>query len=161
LRLLIGETAISETAAAAILLETNIDNMNPEFYPHVIERLLEAGAMEAFLIPLIMKKGRPGILLSVLLPPEKLDDVLAVIYAETTTLGVRLSNVARNKLRRWQEKRQSSLGEVEIKFAEWHAPGGNIRRTFSPEFESCKSLASQHHLPLREVYDRLRKELET
>jgi hypothetical protein len=161
LRVLIGETTVSETADTAILLETNIDNMTPEFYPYVIERLLEAGALDAFLIPIIMKKGRPGILLSALLPPEKTDAVLAVIYAETTTLGVRLSQVARHKLRRWQERRSMSLGEIEIKFAEWKTPSGEMRRTFSPEFESCKNLARQHVLPLREVYERVRKELET
>jgi hypothetical protein len=160
LRLMIGETAVTDTSDSAILLETNIDDLNPEIYPYVIERLLEAGAMDAFLIPLLMKKGRPGILLSVLLPPEKLDGMLAVIYAETTTLGVRLTNVVRNKLRRWQEKRQTSLGEVEIKFAEWKSLGGETRRTFSPEFESCKNLARRHHLPLREIYDRVRKEVE-
>lgn len=160
LRVFIGETAVAETADTAILLETNIDNMNPEFYPYVIERLLEAGAMDAFLIPIIMKKGRPGILLSVLLPPEKTEDVLAVVYAETTTLGIRLRNVNRHKLRRWQERRHTSLGEVEIKFAEWKTPEGRLRQTFSPEFESCKILARQHALPLREVYERLRQELQ-
>jgi len=160
LRVFIGETTISETADTAVLLETNIDDMNPEFYPYVIERLLEAGAMDAFLIPIIMKKGRPGILLSALLPSEKINEVLAVIYAETTTLGVRVSHVARNKLHRWQERRQTSLGEIEIKIAEWKTPEGQMRQTFSLEFESCKSLARQHHLPLREVYERLRKELE-
>jgi uncharacterized protein (TIGR00299 family) protein len=159
LRVFIGETASSETADTAILLETNVDNMNPELYPHVIERLLEAGAKDAFLIPLIMKKGRPGILLSALLPPEKLNDVLAVIYAETTTLGVRLTNVARNKLRRWQERRQTSLGEVEIKLSERKTATGQLRQAFALEFESCKSLARQHDLPLREVYDRLHREL--
>jgi len=159
LRVFIGETTLSETADTAMLLETNIDDMNPEFYPHVIERLLEAGAMDAFLIPIIMKKGRPGILLSALLPPEKINAVLAIVYAETTTLGVRLTHITRNKLRRWRERRHTSLGEVEIKFAEWKTPEGQNRQTFSLEFESCKILARQHNLPLREVYDRLCKEL--
>jgi uncharacterized protein (TIGR00299 family) protein len=159
LRVLIGETAVSETSDTAILLETNIDNMSAEFYPYVIERLLEAGAMDAFLIPIIMKKGRPGILLSALLPPEKIGSVLAVIYSETTTLGVRFSHVARNKLRRWLERRQTSLGEVEIKFAEWKTPEGQIRQSFALEFETCKSLARKHNLPLREIYDRLRHEI--
>jgi uncharacterized protein (DUF111 family) len=106
-----------------------------------------------------MKKGRPGILLSALFSPEKLNDVLAVIYGETTTLGVRLTSVARNKLRRWQERRQTSLGEIEVKLSEWKAPAGLLRQAFSLEFESCKNLARQHNLPLREVYDRLRQEL--
>jgi hypothetical protein len=160
LRLIVGEAAVTETSDTAILLETNIDNMNSELYPHVIERLLEAGAMDAFLVPIIMKKGRPGILLSALLPPEKINDALAVIYGETTTLGVRMTTVARSKLRRWQDRRQTSLGEVEIKIAEWKTPEGTTRRTFSPEFEACKRLAHLHNLPLREVYDRLRQELD-
>jgi uncharacterized protein (TIGR00299 family) protein len=161
LRLVIGETAVSETGDTALLLETNIDDMIPEIYPYVIERLLEAGAMDAFLIPIIMKKGRPGMLLAVLLPPEKLDEVLAVVYAETTTLGVRLSPVRRNKLRRWHEKRQTVFGEIEIKLAEWKTPAGEPRVTFSLEFESCKNLARQHQLPLHEVYARLRGEIQS
>jgi hypothetical protein len=96
-----------------------------------------------------------------LVPPEKIEEALAIIYAETPTLGVRVTNVARRKLRRWQEKRQTSLGEVEIKYAEWQTPEGRVRRTFSPEFESCQHLARQHRLALREIYDRLRKELDT
>lgn len=160
LRLIIGETTASETNDTALLLETNIDDMIPEIYPYIIERLLEAGAMDAFLTPIIMKKGRPGMLLSALLPPEKLDDVLGVVYAETTTLGVRLTSVGRHKLRRWQERRQTSLGEIEIKLAEWKALGGEPRVTFSLEFESCKNLARQQQLPLREVYDRLHREIQ-
>lgn len=152
LRLFIGETA--EQADSVTMIETNIDDMNPEIHPFVLERLLEAGALDAFLCPIIMKKGRPGIMLSVLSPAANIDDLLNVIYAETTTLGVRLLPVERRKLERWQERHQTSLGEVLVKVAQW-----NHQKTFSPEFEECRRLAREQGLPLREVYERVRHEL--
>jgi uncharacterized protein (TIGR00299 family) protein len=159
LRLIVGETTVSETSDTAVLLETNIDDLNPEIYPYVIERLLEAGAMDAFLIPILMKKAGGNFALGFVAAGKARWRACSHLRRDTT-LGVRLTSVTRDKLRRWQEKRRTSFGEVEIKFAEWHAPGGNIRRTFSPEFESCKTLAREHSLPLREVYERVRKELE-
>ncbi len=156
LRLFVGETAIGEQTDSVTMIETNIDDMNPEIYPFVIARLLESGALDAFLCPLIMKKGRPGIMLSVLSPAEKIEDLLQIIYTETTTLGVRLLPVGRRKLKRWQEKRLTSLGEILIKVAEW-----NDKKFFSPEFEECQRLAREQQLPLREVYDRIRSELHT
>ncbi len=154
LRLFVGERATGAQGDGVTMIETNIDDMNPEIFPFVIERLLESGAHDAFLCPIIMKKGRPGIMLSVLSPAQKIDDLLSVIYTETTTLGVRLLPVDRRKLHRWQEKRMTSLGEIRVKIAEW-----GDRRSFSPEFEECQRLARAHGLPLREVYERVRQEL--
>jgi len=154
LRLFVGESAKVQETDTVTLIETNIDDMNAEIYPFVIERLLDNGALDAFMIPIIMKKGRPGILLSTLASSEKVERLLDVIYTETTTLGVRLVPVGRRKLKRWQEKRLTSFGEVTIKVAEWQG-----RRFWSPEFEDCQRLALEKRLPLREVYEQLRQEL--
>ncbi len=154
LRLFLGENESTDTADNIVVLETNIDDMNPEIYPFVLERLLELGALDAFLTPIIMKKGRPAFVLTALCPVEKAEDVLGVIYAETTTLGVRVQTMNRRKLRRWQEKRMTSLGEITVKIAEWKS-----RQRVLPEFEECKRLALAHGLPLQRVYDLLCEEM--
>ncbi len=154
LRLTIGDSAFAADEDTATLIETNIDNMNPEVYPYVIEQLLAAGAMDAFMIPIIMKKGRPGIMLSVLSPPEKADAILAVLYRETTTIGARLTEVARRKLPRQLETVQSSFGPVVVKIIE----GINGKRLV-PEFEECRRIAESRGLPLREVQEKLLVEL--
>jgi len=154
LRLTIGDMAFAADEDTAMLIETNIDNMNPEVYPYVIEQLLAAGAMDAFMIPIIMKKGRPGIMLSILLPPEKTDSVLTVLYRETTTIGARLNTVARRKLPRQLETVQSSFGPVVVKIID----GVNGKRLV-PEFEECRRVAESRGLPLREVQEKLLAEL--
>ncbi len=160
LRLYVGEResfeiADSVSADTVSVLETNIDDMNPEIYPFVLERLLETGALDAFLTPILMKKGRPAFTLTVLCMAEKVEDLLGVLYSETTTLGVRMHTRQRRKLRRWQEKRMTSLGEVTVKVVAW-----NDKQTTLPEFEECKRLALAQGLPLREVYDILQREFE-
>jgi hypothetical protein len=96
LRLEIGEQVMDIETDTPVLLETNIDDMTPEIYGYLLDRLLEAGARDAYLTPLIMKKGRPGIQLSVLSDPDKVTPLSDLIFAETTTLGVRITPVNRN-----------------------------------------------------------------
>jgi len=154
LRLTIGETAFAADEDTATLIETNIDNMNPEVYPYVIDQLLAAGAMDAFMTPIIMKKGRPGIMLSILAPPEKADALLNVLYRETTTIGARLSMVARRKLPRRIETVATSFGPVLVKIID----SVNGERCV-PEYEECQQIAESRGLPLREVQEKLLAEL--
>jgi len=154
LRLTIGETTFTADEDTATLIETNIDNMNPELYPYVIEQVLAAGAMDAFMTPIIMKKGRPGIMLSILAPPEKTAAVFAVLFRETTTIGVRLREVARRKLPRRHETAQSSFGAVQVKIID-SVNGKHI----VPEFEECRRIAEARGLPLIDVRERLLAEL--
>lgn len=154
LRLTIGETQWLADEDRAVLIETNIDNLNPETYPFVIEQLLASGAMDAFMAPIIMKKGRPGIMLSILAPPEKADAVLTVLYRETTTIGARLSTVARRKLPRRLETVASSFGPLVVKVI-----SGISGERRVPEFDDCRRIAETHGLPLREVQERLLAEL--
>ncbi|RJP79763.1 MAG: nickel pincer cofactor biosynthesis protein LarC [Candidatus Zixiibacteriota bacterium] len=147
LRAVLLESSGAWEADRALLLETNIDDMNPEFYPHVIERLLEAGAMDAYLAPLIMKKGRPGVLLSALYGEDKAEAILDVIYRETSTLGLRIQRVERLKLPRRAIIVDTELGPVKGKAAEWQ---GRVRLT--PEYEDCRRLAREKGVPLQDVY---------
>lgn len=154
LRVFVGELAEEYQEDEMVIVETNIDDMNPEIHPYVIERLLASGAHDAYLVPIVMKKGRPGILLSALTPRANLDAVLSVIFRETTTLGVRIQHVERKKLPRSQRQVATSLGMVEVK-----AISVDGTERLVPEYEECKRLAVERRLPLLEIYRLLEKEL--
>jgi len=147
LRIIIGEIPQKFNEEKLLLVETNIDDMNPEIYPYVIEKLLHSGANDAYLVPVIMKKGRPGILLSTLVNEIKLDDILKVIFTQTTTLGVRILEIRRKKLKREQKEIDTPFGKVKFKIAIIE----NSERLV-PEFEECKRIAEEKNIPLIQVY---------
>jgi len=147
LRIIIGEIQQRFNEEKLLLVETNIDDMNPEIYPYVIEKLLHSGANDAYLVPVIMKKGRPGILLSALVNETKLDDILKVIFTQTTTLGVRIFEIRRKKLPREQKEIDTPFGKVKFKIAIIE----NSERLV-PEFEECKRIAEEKNIPLIQVY---------
>ncbi|MBC7189026.1 nickel pincer cofactor biosynthesis protein LarC, partial [Candidatus Aerophobetes bacterium] len=155
LRILIGEMESSLEEDEVSVIETNIDDMNPQFYGYVAELLFEKGALDVFLTPVYMKKNRPGVVLTVIC--EKKDEArfLEMIFRETTTLGVRVYHAKRRKLKRETRIIKTSLGEVKVKLG---ILNGKIVN-FSPEYEDCKKIASSRSLPLKEVYQVLRKEL--
>jgi len=141
---------------ALVLLECNIDDMSPEFYPHLLDRLLAGGARDAWITPLVMKKGRPGILVSVLCEDRHEPTLTGLLFAETTTLGVRRGSVSRTALERTVRSLDTPFGPVPVKVAV--RPDGS-RRT-KPEYEVCRSIALERDLPLREVYRELERLLE-
>jgi len=147
LRIIIGEIPDKYHDEKLLLIETNIDDMNPEIYPYVIEKLLSAGANDAYLVPIIMKKGRPGILLSTLVSESKIDDVLKIIFTQTTTLGVRIIEVGRKKLAREQKEIETPFGKVKFKLVI-----NDKTHRLVPEFEECKRIAEEKNLPLIQVY---------
>jgi pyridinium-3,5-bisthiocarboxylic acid mononucleotide nickel chelatase len=153
LRLLLGdadapEEAPKEAEEALDLLETSIDDMNPELYGYLFERLFAAGALDATLAPVIMKKNRPGVVVSVLCRPEETDGLRAVLFAETTTLGVRRQRVARSCLARDSDSVETPFGALRVKVARWGE--GEVKA--APEYEDCRAAALAHGVPLREVY---------
>jgi len=151
LRVMIGEeaTAPSNSAESVTVIETNIDDLNPQFYEIAIEWLFAAGALDVFLTPIQMKKNRPGTLLSVICDPDLAEAVAAVILAETSTLGVRMSRWERLCLdRRWEEV-VTEFGVIRIKIGE--RDGKEI--TASPEYEDCKRAAIEHGAPIRRVHE--------
>ena len=153
LRLSMGEaTEASEQGYeedVATIMEANIDNMNPEFHEYVMEKFFERGALDVFLTPIQMKKGRPAVKLSVLVGESNLGQVIDVFFRETTTLGVRLYEARRKKLRRESIVVETRYGMVGIKVGKL----GNSVMNISPEYEDCRKIASQHGIPLKEVYD--------
>ena len=154
LRVLIGELEPEYLADEIVSIETNIDDMNPEIFPYVIEKLLTAGAHDAYLIPIVMKKGRPGILLSVLVERAKTERILEIVFRETTTLGVRIQPVERKKLPRAHRQMKTSFGMISVK-----AITVEGKEQLRVEFEECKRIASEKNMPLAEVYRILEHEL--
>ncbi|HEY3251541.1 MAG TPA: nickel insertion protein, partial [Ignavibacteria bacterium] len=138
-----------------LLVETNIDDMNPQLYPYVMDKLFEIGVNDVYYQQIVMKKGRPGILLSVLLEKRLLNDVLNILYSETTTLGVRIFETGRHKLQREIQEVQTSMGKVKVKAVK--GKGENTR--FYPEFEECKRLAKELKKPVMEIQKQLIHEL--
>lgn len=146
LRAWVGEV---ETAPRSMrLIETNIDDMTPELLGHVQERLLAAGAADAWFTPIQMKKNRPAVMLSVLCRDELEDMVVRILLRETTTLGVRVRDVRRHEAERETVTFKSSLGPVNVKVKRL----ADARVTASPEYEDCRRIASERGLPLIEVF---------
>lgn len=160
LRINIGKKLEQEKSASqlylqdsVILVETNIDDMNPEFYDYIMERLFSVGVLEVFLTPLQMKKNRPGCQLNVLINEEDLHRVLEVIFTETSSLGVRIREVKRIKLERKVYKIETRFGEIRVKVGLAKQEIKNI----APEYEDCKKIATQYKVPLKEVYEEIKK----
>jgi uncharacterized protein (TIGR00299 family) protein len=147
LRIMIGEFSEAQAGDSLVMVEANIDDMNPEIYPYVIEKLLASGANDAFLVPVIMKKGRPGILLSVLVERGKMDNAIGVIFAQTTTIGVRIIPTERKKLQREVREVQTTFGKVKVK-----AIVLDGKERLVPEYEECRRLAEEKRMPLVEIY---------
>jgi hypothetical protein len=151
LRITIGESleaALSYQQDVVTVIETNIDDMNPELYEHIMDRLFEAGALDVFLTPITMKHGRPALQLSVLVAQEHLADAVDALFAETTTIGVRFSSMARRKLRRQQATVETPYGVVGAKVAY----RGDSVMNVAPEIQDCRRLAVEQGVPLKDVY---------
>jgi len=131
------------------VLQTAIDDLNPEILAYTAEKLLAAGALDAWLTPVIMKKGRPGSLLTALCPPEKEDELRQIIFAETSTLGVRARREKRHCLPRRLLSVETGYGAVRVKIT---AAGAGPPGQISPEYEDCRRLAREKGVPLKKVY---------
>ena len=135
------------------LVEANIDDMNPEFYEHVMARLFDRGALDVFLTPIQMKKSRPAVKLSAIVREADLDGVLDVFFEETTTLGVRLYEARRKKLAREEIVVETRYGKVGVKVGRL----GDAVKNISPEYEDCRRIAEREGIPLKEVYEEARR----
>ncbi|HTR24890.1 MAG TPA: nickel pincer cofactor biosynthesis protein LarC [Terriglobales bacterium] len=129
------------------VLEANLDDLSPQVLAYAMERLLEEGALDVFSAPVQMKKNRPAALLTVLTKPADAERLTKVIFAETSTLGVRRRDEARRVLDRRWETVETSWGPVRIKIANMNGTVSN----YAPEFEDCRRIASEHHVPLKSV----------
>jgi pyridinium-3,5-bisthiocarboxylic acid mononucleotide nickel chelatase len=148
LRLVLGERVDASGHEDLLVIETNIDDLNPELYDYVMERLLSAGARDVYLAPVHMKKNRPGIVLSVLCDDRDREQLSAMILNETSAIGVRYHPVRRRILDRIISEVGTAYGSVRVKVA--LAPDGH--RNVAPEYDDCKRLAAQQGVPIKRVY---------
>jgi len=156
LRVLLGQTEDqSATDERLWMLETNLDDASPQIVGHVMDRVLESGALDCFFTPVQMKKNRPGVLLSVLCGREEKDAVMKLLFLETTTLGVRSYEVTRRALRRSLVRVETQYGPIDVKVA--HLDGRVVNEM--PEFEQCRQAAANANVPLKVVEEAARAEL--
>jgi uncharacterized protein (TIGR00299 family) protein len=150
-RLMIGDAldTAAERIDELVMLTTNIDDMNPEWLPPLIDRLLAAGARDAWLTPILMKKGRPAHSLSVLCEPDIAAQLRRIVYIDSTSLGIREERVRRYHVPRAIVRVTTRWGEIGVKVAD--LPNGTQRA--SPEFADCTHAAQLHGVTLAEVYD--------
>jgi len=148
LRISIGETVADYASDRCVMLESNIDDMNPEIFGHLMDRLFKAGALDVFMSPVYMKKNRPATVLSVLSAPDDTGKLADMILAETTTLGVRMTDIVRRKLQRELGTVDTEFGTVKVKIA--HVNGGE---RVTAEYDDCVRIANERNIPLTAVYE--------
>jgi uncharacterized protein (TIGR00299 family) protein len=153
LRLIVGTSIVNSGKERVMVIETNIDDMNPQFYDYVIENLLAMKVLEVFLTPIIMKKNRPAILLTVICASEILHSVIKFLLRETTTLGLRWHEEERNRAEREILFLKTKYGKIRFKLARWEGRTVNL----SPEYEDCKRLALKKGIPLKNVFEEAKK----
>jgi uncharacterized protein (TIGR00299 family) protein len=147
LRVLIGEADAAAASHTVVVIEAEIDDMNPQIFGVLMDRLLTQGALDVFYTPIQMKKNRPGTLLSVIATPDMREALTGTIFRETTTIGVRYREMTRECLDRRTVIVTTSVGDVRIKVA---ARNGEILNA-APEFEDCVRLAGEHNLPAKTI----------
>jgi len=152
LRVFIGKTPSDLEHDQVMVVETNIDNMNPEIVVYAVDKLFSAGAVDVYVTPVAMKKGRIGQQITVLVEEVKLQTVLDILFSETSTLGVRLSKVDRRKLPREITVVITEFGKVGVKLASWN---GIIK--IAPEFDDCQRIASEQNVSIERVYNEAKK----
>jgi len=153
LRLLVGETEDLAADETLLMIETNIDDMSPQFFGYVIDRAFALGALDCYLTQTQMKKNRPGSLLSILCRAPERERFLALLFAETTTIGVRSYEVKRRALQRETVAVDTRFGTIDVKVV--HIENGSVKSM--PEFEQCRAAAMAADVPLREVQEAARQ----
>ena len=152
LRIMVGESlevSEAEFDEEVRVIEANLDDLNPQIYGYFVERALAAGALDVFTAPVQMKKGRPGTLLTLLCKPDRAKELMDLVFAETTTFGLRSYTAQRRVLPREWESVQTRFGEVRLKVARVK---GKVLQV-SPEYEDCRKLAEEKKVALREVME--------
>src|SRR5687767_3213981 len=147
LRVLIGESTDQPHTEHIVVLQSEIDDMNPQLFGMVMERLYSAGALEVYFASVQMKKNRPGTLLTILARPEQREELSAIVFRETTTIGVRYHEVLRERLEREMVAVNTPLGTVRFKVARL----GDTIVNAAPEFEDCLRIASERGVPVKDV----------
>jgi uncharacterized protein (TIGR00299 family) protein len=148
LRIVVGQATVPARTDDVVMLEATVDDTSPELWEHVLERLLDAGAKDAFLTPVVMKKSRPGVTLSVLAAPDDRERLAGIVFAETSTIGLRWTPWTRSVLPRERVVVDTEYGPVAVKLA--CAPDGTANA--APEFDDCRRIARARGVALKLVY---------
>jgi pyridinium-3,5-bisthiocarboxylic acid mononucleotide nickel chelatase len=157
LRVYLGKKKIERPAANDVesdeicLLECNIDDMNPEIYEYIMERLFNNGALDAYRIPILMKKERFGVILSVICKEEDKENLKEIIFLETSTIGIREHKLPRTKLKREFEVVDTAYGKASVKKVYYK---GQLLKT-KPEYDDCRRLAEDNKVPIKDIYDEI------
>ena len=149
LRVLVGEDEATSPLQRVVVLECEIDDMNPQIFGVLMDQLHGAGALDVFYAPIQMKKNRPGTLVTVVARPEDRAALSSIVFRETTTIGVRFREMDRERLERNQVEVDTPLGVVRFKIA--RRAGEEVVLNAAPEFDDCARLAEEHNLPVKEV----------
>lgn len=153
LRVFIGEAQLSTKKDAILQIETNIDDMNPENYDRIIAKIMKAGALDTYITPIRMKKDRYAASLTILCSAENRDNVLEELFQQTTSLGVRIYLVPREKLSRKIVKVKTKYGKAKVKLGYL----GKKLTTIAPEYEDYKQIAKKHRIPIQKAYQAVKK----
>ncbi len=165
LRVMIGREHAAFDADEMIEIAANIDDLNPQVYEHVMERLFAAGARDVTLTPTMMKKGRPAVILSVIAEPPSRDAIARIIFAETSTIGLRFHPASRLKLHREIREVETRFGKIRVKVSHAHDGRAHLHghaheyeaSNVAPEYDDCKRAAVEHGIALRIVMDEARE----
>jgi uncharacterized protein (TIGR00299 family) protein len=149
LRILMGNLLQKHEDDELVVLETNIDDFNPEFYEFVMNKLTEKGALDVWMAPIYMKKNRPGVTFAILAQSGTEEELINLLFEETSTLGVRVSKVTRKKAERKIINVGTEYGKIAVKIADYKGKLTNI----SPEYRDCANIAHQKGVPIKKVYD--------
>lgn len=153
LRVILGETDKGYEEDIVLLIQTNIDDMNPQIFGHLMKKLFQKGALDVWFTPIQMKKNRPAIMLSVLAEKKDVDSLSEIIFDESTTIGLRIVEMKRKKLIRENKKVKTIYGEVEVKITR----GDGVVKNISPGYDDCQRLAEKLNLPFKEIYDEVKR----
>ncbi len=154
LRVMVGEMDEDYEQDTVSLIQTNIDDMNPQICGYLMEKLFEEGALDVWFTPIQMKKNRPAICLSVLAERDDVNSLCDMIFSESTTIGVRISEVKRMKLARETKTIKTKYGQVNIKIGR----AGKVVKNISPSYDDCKKLAQKLNIPLKDILEEANKE---
>ncbi len=147
-RIIIGDSQYENQVETVAVLEANLDDYNPEWLPFLMDKLFKAGALDVVFCPIQMKKNRPGIQIQIMGRPEQKDELMDILFRESSTLGIRFRYSQRRVLERSQIEIESPWGKIEVK--EVSRPDGSSY--ILPEYEICKKIAEKNGLPLKEIY---------
>ncbi len=149
LRIIIGNEQVEKETETVVLIETNIDNTNPEWLGYLMDRLFEAGALDVAFFPVQMKKNRPGIQIQVMGRPDQLDNLMDMIFLESATLGIRYRYSQRKILKRYDTNIESPWGKIRVN----KIVQSNGISLIMPEYAACREIAIRNRLPLRKIYE--------